>query len=191
MSVIILKGTDRKLECTISQCEKINQMKEIRVDPKTPLNISGVVIELGDIKYAINDSETDKALVKTVKDEENDKYYAELSSSYNEAIKNRCEKTPQVKSKDTMLFETLYIGVTGKVLTDVQKLYIEKIQLEYFVKNPRHPYAKVDYFKLIKDLPESHGGINMKYHIGSSALRLVQKVISEAFITSYQLKYIQ
>lgn len=191
MSVIILKGTDRKLECTISQCGQINKMKESKSDPKTPLNISGVVVELGDIKYAINDGETDKGLVRSERDKENDKHYAELNDKYNLFIKDRCFSSPEVKSKSIVLFETLFLGVTDKKLNDVQKAYIEKMQLDYFNLNPRHPYAKVDYFKLLKDLPENRDDFNMEYHIGSSALRLVQKVIGEAFITSYQLDYIK
>lgn len=190
MSVIILKGTDRKLECTISQCEKINSMKESRTDPKTPLNISGVVVELGDIKYAIKDSDTDKTLVKTERDEENDKYYASLDGEYNLSIKKRCEMKPEEKYKSTILFETLFFGVTGKKINDVQKEYIQKMQLDYFVKNPNHPYARVDYFKLLKDVPDNKDTFNMQYHVGSSALRVIQKVISEAFITAYNMKYI-
>lgn len=190
MSVIILKGTDRKLECTISQCEQINKMKESKSDPKTPLNISGVVVELGDIKYAINDGETDKGLVRTERDEENNKYYTKLNENYNQSVKDRCFSSPEIKSKDIVLFETLFFGVTGKKLNDLQKDYISKMQFSYFVLNPRHPYAKVDYFKLLKEVPSDKDDFNMQYHIGSSALRLVQKVISEAFSTAYQLKYI-
>ena len=191
MSVIILKGTDRKLECTISQCEQINKMKESKTDPKTPLNISGVVVELGDIRYAINDSETDKSLVRAERDKDNDKHYADLNEVYNQSIKDKCFSSPEVKSKNIILFETLFVGVSDKRLNDVQKAYIEKMQLDYFNLNPRHPYAKIDYFKLLKDVPDSRDGFNMQYHIGGSALRLVQKVIAEAFITSYQLGYIK
>lgn len=190
MSVIILKGTDRKLECTISQCEKINALKESRTDPKTPLNISGVVVELGDIKYAIKDSDTDKSLVKTERDEDNDKYYLALNEGYILSIKKRCEMKPEEKSKNTVLFETLFFGVTGKKINETQKEYIQKMQLEYFMKNQKHPFAKVDYFKLLKDLPSSRDDFNMQYHIGSASLRMIRRVIEEAFTTAHNMNYL-
>lgn len=190
MSVIILKGTDRKLECTISQCEKINKMKEDRVDPKTPLNISGVVVELGDIKYAINDAMTDGALVKDERKEENEKHYNQLNNDYNIDLKFRCNMSPEDKAKNTKLFEILYFGVTSKKINEEQKKYIQKIQLDYFMLNPRHPYAKVNYFKLLKDLPSDRNSFDMSYHVGSASLRMVQRIISESFTSAYILKYI-
>lgn len=190
MSVIILKGTDRKLECTISQCEKINSMKELRVDPKTPLNISGVVVELGDIKYAIKDTDTDKSLNNEDRKEENEKYYNEASDAYNLAIKRKCEMSVAEKSKNTRLFETLFFGVTGKKITQVQKEYIEKKQMEYFTLNPKHPMAKIDYYHLLKEIPESSGGFNMKYHVASASLRMIERIIGESFTTASRNNYL-
>lgn len=189
MSVIILKGTDRKIECTISQCETINKMKESNMDSKTPLNIGGTVIELGEVRYAIQDKDTDRQMVSEQKKDENDKYYSELSKQYDELIEKRCFMKPEEKSKNTSLFETLYLGVTGKKINDIQKEFIVKKQKEYFDENPRHPYANINYYSFLKDLPSNSGEVaSMKYNIGSSALRLTERLIGEAFNTAYRLK---
>jgi hypothetical protein len=187
MATIILKGSDRKLECTLSQCEKINKLKESSADRKLPLNISGVVVELGDIKYAIPDGEKDREKVSEERKEENDKYYQDATDDYKKYIEKRCLMPIHEKSKDVRLFEVLFFGTTGKKLSESQISYIQKIQLEYFTANKLHPYANFDFSKLLKDVPGSRDSFNMKYHIGSSALRTVANLIEESFSTARQL----
>lgn len=190
MATIILKGSDRKLECTLSQCEKINKLKESGADRKLPLNISGVVVELGDIKYAIPDGEKDKEKISEDRKEENEQYYNDASEEYKKYIEKRCRMSVTEKANDVRLFETLFFGTTGKKLTDVQIEYIKKTQLEYFTKNKNHPYANFDFSKLLKDIPDSRGGFNMRYHVGSSALRIVTRLLEESFTTAKQLHLI-
>lgn len=187
MATIILKGSDRKLECTLSQCDKINKLKESGADRKLPLNISGVVVELGDIKYAIPDGEKDKEKVSEERKEENEKYYNDASDDYKNYIEKRCSMPIQEKAKDIRLFETLFFGTTGKKLNETQIEYIQKIQLDYFSSNKKHPYANFDFSKLLKDVPDSRDSFNMEYHIGSSALRIVARLIEESFSTAKQL----
>lgn len=191
MATIILKGTQKEIECTVVQAESINKLKEQRADPKTMLNISGVSVELGDIRYAITDRAFDKELIAEEKQSENDEHYERVVREYNNFIEKRCYLPVEEKSKDVKLFETLYFGVKNKKLTEEQKEYVSKMQREYFEKNPRHPYAKVNYFKLLKDLPVAKDDWNdMPYHVGSFSLRLIRNVLEEAFKTAHNLKLI-
>ncbi len=191
MATIILKGTQKEIECTVVQAENINKMKEERVDPKTMLNISGVSVELGDIRYAMTDKAFDKELIAEEKQSENDEHYSRIVKEYNNFIEKRCYLSVDEKSKDVKLFETLYFGVKNKKLTEEQKEYVAKMQREYFEKNPRHPYAKVNYFNLLKDLPVAKDDWNdMPYHVGSFSLRLIRNVLEEAFKTAHSLKLI-
>jgi len=191
MATIILKGTQKEIECTVVQAESINKLKEQRADPKTMLNISGVSVELGDIRYAMTDRAFDKELIAEEKQSENDEHYNRVVKEYNNFIEKRCYLSVEEKSKDVKLFETLYFGVKNKKLTEEQKEYVSKMQREYFEKNPRHPYAKVNYFKLLKDLPVAKDDWNdMPYHVGSFSLRLIRNVLEEAFKTAHNLKLI-
>lgn len=191
MATIILKGTQKEIECTVVQAESINKLKEQRADPKTMLNISGVSVELGDIRYAMTDRAFDKDLIAEEKQSENDEHYNRVVKEYNSFIEKRCYLSVEEKSKDVKLFETLYFGVKNKKLTEEQKECVSKMQREYFEKNPRHPYAKVNYFKLLKDLPVAKDDWNdMPYHVGSFSLRLIRNVLEEAFKTAHNLKLI-
>lgn len=190
MSTIVLKGTQRSIECSIAQCDSINKMKESGIDPKTPLNISGVVVELGDIRYALKDSEYDKHEISNERKKENDSYYSEVQNNYNEYIVSRCKMSPIEKSKDVRLFGTLFFGVTEKKLNEQQIAYLQKEQLAYFEKNKNHPYANINFYKLLKDLPENNEGFNMRYHVAGSTLRIVARIIEGSFVTAKQLNLI-
>lgn len=188
MATIVLKGTQKTIECTLSQCDQVNKMKESGVDPKTPLNIAGTVIELGEIRYALKDSEFDKQMKSDDRKTENDNYYAEAVSDYNKYIEKRCRMSPQEKAKDVRMFDTLFFGVTEKKLNEKQVAYVQKEQLAYFEQNKNHPYANINFYKLLKDLPENKDDFNMKYHVASATLRIVSRLIEESFMTAKQLK---
>lgn len=187
MATIILKGTQKTIECSIPQCDSINKMKESGSDPRIPLNINGVQIELGDVRYAIKDGEYDKQMQSDDRKTENDSYYSETQNKYNEYIVKRCGMSPDEKSKDIRMFDTLFFGVTGKKLNEDQIKYIQKMQLDYFKENKNHPYANINVYKFIKELPGNKDDFNMKYHVASSSIRIITKLIEESFLTAKQL----
>lgn len=193
MSKIYLKGVNKPVTVKRETAETLNRItNDESVKGDKYFTLEGVRFCKNDIRYIIEkDYEDDSAESSDKRSEENESYYKELNLGYIKSIEKRCFMPVEEKSKNIKLFETLFFGVTGKTLNEAQKNYVIATQKDYFTKNPRHPFAKVNYFKLLKELPEGKDDWNdIKYHVGSSSLRMITGVLEEAFRTAHQQKFI-
>jgi len=189
MAKLFLRGVAKPIVIEKSTAVTLNRIKDDNTIPKDhEFNRNGLRFSKGDIRYIFeNDQEDDKAESDIKRIQENDTYYTNIQNDYTEYIKTRCRMTPEEKAKDFRMFDTLFLGVTGKKLNEEQIKYIQKVQLDYFKENKNHPYANINFYKLIKELPDNKDDFNMKYHIASATLRIVSKLIEESFITAKQL----
>ncbi len=193
MATIILKGTDKKLECTIAQCTTINKMKEEGANPKTPLNVAGTVVELGDIRYAIPDEERDRVLKSEATKESNDKYLEEVGKEYrNEMI--RVIKLPiQEKAKIVTLPKLMYQAYTGSV--NAPQEFLDEVmarQLDYFKEHPTHAFANPTCYKDLLKVAEDRQTPDRANYINTcrtALVRIVQRTIEESFFVLRSLRY--
>lgn len=188
MAIIILKGTDRKLECTLDQCNKVNKLKENRSDPKTALFISGTMVELGDVRYAIPDRDTDRQMVSDGNKIENNSFYEEENKKYSEKIKTLSVMSPEEKSKNTRHAKMIIQAYTREMTAP--RVLIEEIeqrQLSYFKINPNHPFASPmcykDLIPTFKDINKVNSGVAVKVNeiCIPSLVSMVEKTIKESF----------
>jgi hypothetical protein len=184
MAKLYLKGVNKPITISKTTAMTINLIIDNENIPRDrQFNHDGVRFMKADIRYVIeNDFEDDKVVVDDSRKQENDAYYTKLSQEHSDYICKRCFMTVEEKAKDTTFFETIYFGVAGKKPDEyVKSLIIEK-QRAYFTGNPRHPFAKINFFKLIDNLPSSKKeNFDFRYNIASGAIRIAEKVIQTAF----------
>ncbi len=182
MSTIILKGTDKKLECTISLCEKINKMKEDGVNPKTPLNISGTVVELGEIRYAIKDGETDKQMSRDDKKSDNGerlrKYQKDFEDEINYYLNGSLEKKLQFNLRIAKMY---CLAITGKDVDEYKSLlkpiFLEELKTKKLVVKPSK-YMKL--FK-VEEVIGDKDLTKVDYIIRGAPLRIMHNYIQEVY----------
>lgn len=185
MATIILKATDRKLECSIEQCNKINKMKEDGVNPKTPLNVSGTVVELGDIRYAIPDGERDKYLNAEETKANNDEYLEEVSKEYRFQMIKLITLPIQEKAKNVSLSKLMYQAYTGDIVPP--QSFLDEVtvrQLAYFQKNPRHAFANPTCYKDLLLISEVRTNPDRQDYLNTcrtALVRIVQRTIEESY----------
>ena len=189
MSTIILKGTDRKLECTISVCERINKLKEEKADPRTPLNISGSVIELGDIRYAIKDGELDKELNRDEKKNNNGVDIEKINKEFNKEIYSYANGTLEKKLQFNLKIAKFYcLALTGEKIDSykdkLKPIFLEELQKEKLVVNP------TKYLKLfvVKEIEGKQGLTKIDYLVRTAPLKIMENYLSNVYST---LKYIK
>ncbi len=182
MSVIILKGTDKKLECSIALCEKINKMKEDGVSPKTPLNISGTVVELGEIRYAIKDGETDRQLNSQDKSVANDTYLKDLMSSFDAEVDRYANSKLEDKLQFNLRVARFYCyAITGGEIEEykpeLKTIFIEELKKEKLVVNP------VKYIKLFKVKEEEgrEGLTRIQYIVRKAPLKIMENYLQNVY----------
>lgn len=148
MATIILGGTNKTIETTISETEKINHLKRIKADPKTVLDINGVVVELKDIKYALYDNEKDKELIKEESNKKYEQDQKQVETSQHDEIKRYAKATLGEKVDFNLKVASFYCyAFTGKWLrewaeeNDTVELnaYIrEELKTQKLVARPKH-----------------------------------------------------
>lgn len=183
MSVIILKGTDKRLECSISLCEKINKMKEDGVDPKTPLNISGSVVSLGDIRYAIKDGEMDKQLNSQERSEGNDDYLKELSQNFDKEIDRYLHSNLETKLQFNLRIARFYCyAITGGAVEEykpeLKTIFLEELKKEKLVVNPSK-YIKI--FK-VNEEDGRDGLTRIQYIIRKAPLKIMESYLQNVYL---------
>lgn len=190
MATIILKGTDKKLETTIFKAKEINRLKQDGENPKTLLDINGVVLELGDIKYAMYDEDKDKELNKEASSAQSDKEYEIENTFYFQEIKSIMSGTDSEKIKYNLAYASFICqAITGVWLKEWASTNVEgfkKLQeilkqdiKTHFVVNPKS-YKEVFSFTD----PNTGANKNIESIARSGAFRLVEKQLSEAIHTS-------
>lgn len=180
MATIILKATDRKLECSISVCNQINELKSKNADPKTPLEIDGIFLELGDVRYAIPDMEKDKELAK----ERSQKEYGDIISEYNqqfhEEIRRYTLGSIENKIHFNMEVAKMYaFAITGsKNIDDISdtliSIFREELTKTRLVVNP------TKYLKLfrVSDVKSDDSLKSTEYLVRSAPFRIMDNYLS-------------
>lgn len=182
MALIILKGTDRRLECSLSQCENVNKMKERKLDPKTPLNISGTLIELGDIRYAIPDKETDRDLVGEQRMKDNSNDIAKFMQDFEDDIKKYANGKLEEKLQFNLRIAKMYCyALTGgdieQYKPELKLIFIEELKKEKLVVNP------TKYIKLFKvdEVYGKKGLVGIKYIVRQLPMRLMENYLQNVY----------
>jgi hypothetical protein len=147
MATIILKGTDKKIETTISKCEKINELKRQKADPKTPIELEGLLVELGDIRYAIPDNEKDKELIKEEKERKWDAEQRSSLKNHRDEIINLANGSLKDKIEYNLKIASFYCySFTGKWLkewavtndiSELNKILVDELKKVKLVVDPR------------------------------------------------------
>lgn len=189
MATIVLRGTDRKLETSISVCEQINKLKESKADGKTPISINGVLLILEDIRYAIPDTEKDKEMIKEATQNKNDEDLSKMVSDYRKEIKTLKESDTKTKiNYNLKLASFICYSMTGKWLkewaieNDTQELnniLVEELKKVKLIVNPTH------YKKLFTFVDSNNVGDKFARH---AAIRLIERQMSEALETLNYIK---
>ena len=122
MATIVLKGTDKKIETTISKANEINKLKRDGENPKTLLDINGIVLELGDIKYAMYDEDKDKELQKEQSGIDSDNYYKQTQKDFKDEVAKYANGTLNQKLDFNLRVASFYCYTfTGLWLKDWSK----------------------------------------------------------------------
>ena len=185
MSVVILKGTDKKIECTTNQCDTINKMKTDGADPTTKVNVGGVVMDLGDIRYAIPDSE-DEILKKKkeIAKEKSQRDFGDMISRYHkdfhEEIRRYALGSLQGKIYFNMEIAKMYaFAMTGSKNVEycaeqLIAIFTEELKTEKLVVNP------TKYIRLftVNEVKNIHGLNSMEYLIRGTPFRFLDRYLS-------------
>lgn len=185
MATIILKATDRKLDCTLEQCNSINKMKENGYNPKTPLNISGTVVELGDIRYAIPDGEYDRNLRSEANKETNDAYLEETNARYRSEMITLLRLPIEKKAQNVSLAKLVWQAYTGEI--NPPQTFLDEVvkrQFAYFQQYPRHAFANPSCYKNLLIVQEERNSVDRANYVNlcrGALLRIVQRTIEESY----------
>lgn len=185
MATIVLRATDRKLECTIAQCNIINKMKENGSNPKTPLNVSGTVVELGDIRYAIPDDERDRVLSSERTKEGNDSYIEETSTRYRTEMIRLLRLPIEQKAINVSIPKLMWQAYTGE--TNPPQSFLDEVikrQLAFFRENPTHAFANPTCYRDLLIIQEQRLSVDRANYVNicrGALLRLVQRTIEESY----------
>lgn len=184
MAKLFLRGVAKPIVIDKSTAITLNKIKDNKDIPKDQeFNKNGLRFSKGDIRYIFeNDQEDDSQDSSDNRKQENEEYYNKATAEYKQHIASLCKKDVKEKSDDIKLFSILYFSVNGKNPDDVLASEVIGMQRAYFNKNPRHPYARVNYFKLIDNYPkENKEYYDMKVGVASFGVRFTERVIMEAF----------
>ncbi len=179
MATIILKGTDKKLECSLAVCSKVNELKSASADPKTPLEIDGVLVELGDIRYAIPDGDKDKEIAKEKRQQEFGDMITEYNRNFREEIRRYALGDINKKIHFNMEVAKMYaFAITGSTNLDgvsdqLIPIFTEELKTSRLVVNP------TKYLRLFKSVEvKTNGDIqSMEYLIRSTPFRLMENYL--------------
>jgi hypothetical protein len=184
MAKLFLRGVAKPIVIDKSTAITLNKIKDNKDIPKDhEFNKNGLRFSKGDIRYIFeNDQEDDSQDSSDNRKQENDEYYNKATADYKHHIENLCKKDVKAKAEDIKLFSILYFSVNGKNPDDKLASEVIGMQRAYFDKNPRHPYARVNYFKLIDNYPkENKEYYDMKVGVAHFGVRFTERVIVEAF----------
>lgn len=184
MAKLFLRGVAKPIVIEKSTAITLNKIKDNKDIPKDhEFNKNGLRFSKGDIRYIFeNDQEDDSQDSSDSRKQENEEYYNKATAEYKQHIENLCKKDVKAKAEDIKLFSILYFSVNGKNPDDKLASEVIGMQRAYFNKNPRHPYARVNYFKLIDNYPkENKEYYDMKVGVASFGVRFTERVIMEAF----------
>ena len=186
MATLILKATDKKLETTISKAREINKLKQDGVDPKTKLNINGVVLELGDIRYAMFDDDKDKEISKENANLQSESDYKktdedfkkEIASYAKGSLSRKIEFNLKIASFYCYTFTGLWLRdwVDEKRLIELNSLIKKELLVEKLIVNPKL-YKTI--FK-IQDLSTGTDNLaNPVYMARQAPLKIMERYLSE------------
>lgn len=193
MAKLYLKGISKPFTIDRSTAMVINRIIDDPMVPKDrQFDKDGMRFCKSDVRYVIeNDQEDDSTEKSDSRKKESEEYYNTLSSDFRENIVRLCKRDVELKAQDTKLFSLVYLSIVG---TDPDTEIVSQVvdmQREYFEKNPRHPYAKINFMSLLSNFPVAHEEYqDMRYGIGSFGLRFLDRTVSEAFREAHYQKLI-
>jgi len=191
MATIILKGAKKDIETTIAKAKEVNKLKANNTDPKTLLDIEGIVVELGDIKYALLDSEKDRELSNINQSKANDINYAELNKAYKDYIMGIKKGSLEDKINFNMKYvDLICFAETGMKYNEYIKLYpnvkeqiidILKENIKFdFIVNP------TKYRRMFKFTDYKHKeSYNIANELRERSLYHTYKLLTEAYSLSH------
>lgn len=193
MAKLYLKRIMKPLTIQKSTAVTINKiLDDDSIDKFIHFNFQGIRFCKDDVKHVIeDDAEDDGQTLADERKQQNEEYYNKQNTDFKNNVIRLCKRSIDEKTNDTKLFVTMYFGVTGSQPSEEILDKVVSMQKAYFDINPTHPYAKVNYFKLVDDFPVAHREyMDMRYGVASFGLRVVDRIISETFREAYFLKLI-
>lgn len=193
MAKLYLKGIPKPLIIEKSTAVNLNRILDDSMVPADrQFDKDGIRFSKRDIRYVIeNDQEDDSQTNNDTRKQENEEYYNKQNADFKNNVVHLCKRSVEEKANDVKLFITMYFGVTGKQPSQEALDQVIAMQKAYFDVNPKHPYAKVNYFKLVNDFPVANREfMDMKYGVASFSLRIVDRIIGETFNEAYFMKLI-
>lgn len=184
MAKLFLRGVAKPIVIEKSTAVTLNRIKDDNTIPKDhEFNRNGLRFSKGDIRYIFeNDQEDDGQESSDTRKQENEEYYNKATAEYKQHIASLCKKDVKEKSEDIKLFSILFFSVNGKNPDDTLASEVIGMQRAYFNKNPRHPYARVNYFNLVGAFPkENKEYYDMKVGVASFGIRFTERIMTEAF----------
>ena len=193
MAKLFLKGVQKAIYIEKDTAKNLNRIIDNEAIPDDrPFNMEGVRFSKRDIRYVIeNDYDDDRQVEADTRKNENDKYYQDASREHEQYIIQKCKRSTLEKINDTIIFETVYFGMTGQKPTEDEIKIVVLMQEEYFTLYPTHPFARVNFFKLIPQKSYNQNDWDqMKYNVANASIRLYERVMSESFSTAKRLKLV-
>lgn len=188
MATIILKGTDKKIETTISEARKINHLKESKADSKTLLNLNGLVLELGDIRYAMYDEDKDRELTKEQSGIDTENYYKKIDKDFRDEIFNylngglnkKIEFNLKVASFYCYTFTGLWLKEWSQVndMTDLSNLIKKELETEKLVVSPKN-YKNI--FKVVEVKTSNDSLANSTYMGRQAPLKMMENYLYNVY----------
>jgi len=183
MAKIYLKGIQKPITVPRSLAKQVDDFwSDSSILPNERFKHHSFNIEKREIKSIIHeDFEDNTSESNDVKKEENEKFYREENEKYEKNIEILCNKSVTEKANNTKIASLLYETFTGNKPTAEFIQSVIKHQTEYFQKNPRHPYAKINYGKLLSE-PQLCDSLTLK----SSGPKVILSKMYEVIITGIQ-----
>lgn len=180
MATIILKGTDKKIECSLAVCDRVNKLKSEKVNPKTEIEVDGIVLELGDIRYAIRDGEKDNELERERKKAEYGEMIEKNNKEFYEEIRRYALGSIEGKISFNLKIAEMYcFAITGGGINDyrlqVEGIIKDELTRERLIVKPTR------YLKIFRTNDIKAEELKIEGLIRKQPFRLMEKYLGEVY----------
>lgn len=184
MAKLYLRGILKPVTISKQQAQNLVIIDDdSKISGETKYTLNGTRFAKKDIKNIIEDDVEDNNEESAAKrKEENAKHYEQMNSEYVRQIAILCDKSADVKAKDTRVYELVWGCFTSKPVTQDFLAEVVKRQEVFYSTHPKHPYASINVYDLIPrdKFPEYSLNEVMPNFISTKVLH----IISEAFNTA-------
>ena len=196
MSLLFLKKGGRALKVSRASADKVEKIIQ---DITIPDDDWIVIPEYTGIKRSIegiqkvDDEDRSEWHIETLQDKE--KQLQKFNKDYEDYIAEQCDTPVSVKSKNTNIAATIYMGMTGYRAPEKFLLEVVKRQEIYFSTHSRYPYANPECYKdLIPKVEKSKSYetmVELKPLVSHASVRFAEHAVGEAFRTAKALHLIK